>query len=108
MGLSRRRRGQDGKPRYTAYHRDLRGRKVSAGTFARKADADAAWQAGDHGAAGPVRLRVGDLAARDAHLVREHRDLRILGGIAPGEQRQPAEQPNLEQLNEANEHRRRA
>jgi len=45
MGLSRRRRGQDGKPRYTAYHRDLRGRKVSAGTFARKADADAAWQA---------------------------------------------------------------
>jgi len=41
MGFSRRRRGKDGKPRYTAYYRDLRGREVSAGTFARKADADA-------------------------------------------------------------------
>jgi len=29
--------GKDGKPRYTAYYRDLRGREVSAGTFARKA-----------------------------------------------------------------------
>jgi hypothetical protein len=41
MGFSRRRPGKDGKPRYTAYYRDLRGREVSAGTFARKADADA-------------------------------------------------------------------
>ena len=41
MGFSRRRRGKDGGPRYTAYFRDLRGREVSAGTFARKADADA-------------------------------------------------------------------
>src|SRR5215471_8365016 len=36
MGFSRRRPGKDGKPRYTAYYRDLRGREVSAGTFARK------------------------------------------------------------------------
>ena len=42
MGFSRRRRGKDGRPRYTAYYRDLRGHEVSAGTFARKADADAA------------------------------------------------------------------
>jgi hypothetical protein len=47
MGFSRRRRGTDGRRRYTAYYRDLRGREVSAGTFARKADADAAWQAAD-------------------------------------------------------------
>jgi integrase len=47
MGFSRRRRGKDGRPRYTAYYRDLRGREVSAGTFARKADADAAWQAAE-------------------------------------------------------------
>jgi integrase len=47
MGFSRRRRGKDGKPRYTAYYRDLRGHEVSAGTFARKADADAAWQAAE-------------------------------------------------------------
>ena len=36
MGFSRRRPGKDGKPRYTAYYRDLRGREVSVGTFARK------------------------------------------------------------------------
>jgi integrase len=47
MGFSRRRRGRDGKPRYTAYYRNLSGREVSAGTFARKADADAAWQAAE-------------------------------------------------------------
>ena len=108
MGFSWRRPGKDGPPRYTAYYRYLRGCEVSAGTFASKADADAGWQAGDHGAVGPVRLRVGDLAAQDGHLVSEHRALRILGGIAPGEQRQPAEQPDLGQVNEANEHRRRA
>ena len=44
MGYSRKRKGRDGKPRYTAYYRDLRGREVSAGTFAKKADADHAWQ----------------------------------------------------------------
>ena len=49
MGFSRRRRGKDGRPRYTAYYRDLRGREVSAGTFARKADADAGWQAAEVG-----------------------------------------------------------
>ena len=54
MGFSRWRRGKDGKPRYTPYYRDLRGREVSAGTFARKADADAAWQAAEVNArAGP-------------------------------------------------------
>ena len=36
MGFSRRRRGKDSKPRYTAYYRDLRGREVSADAFARK------------------------------------------------------------------------
>ena len=47
MGFSRWRRGKDGKPRYTPYYRDLRGREASAGTFARMADADAAWQAAE-------------------------------------------------------------
>jgi hypothetical protein len=55
MGFSRRRRGNDGRPRYTAYYRDLRGREVSAGTFARKADADAAWQAAEAGARAGLR-----------------------------------------------------
>jgi site-specific recombinase XerD len=55
MGFSRRRRGKDGRPRYTAYHRDLRGREASAGTFARKADADAAWQAAEVNARAGLR-----------------------------------------------------
>ena len=44
MGFTRKRKGRDGKPRYTAYYRDLRDHERSAGTFARKADADNAWQ----------------------------------------------------------------
>src|SRR5580698_1131497 len=44
MGFSRKRKGREGKPRYTAYYNDLRGMRQSAGTFAKKEDADAAWQ----------------------------------------------------------------
>jgi integrase len=47
MGYSRNRPGRDGKPRYTAYYWDLRGRECSAGTFRRKKDADRAWQAAE-------------------------------------------------------------
>jgi integrase len=47
MGYSRKRYGLDGKPRYTAYYHDLRGRERSAGTFPRKKDADRAWQAAE-------------------------------------------------------------
>ena len=47
MGYSRKRVGQDGKPRYTAYYWDVRGRECSAGTFRRKKEADRAWQAAE-------------------------------------------------------------
>jgi integrase len=47
MGYSRKRAGQDGKPRYTSYYWDVRGRECSAGTFSRKKDADRAWQAAE-------------------------------------------------------------
>jgi hypothetical protein len=52
-------------------------------------------QRGDHGVISPVRLRVGDLTAHDSDLVPQYQDLRILRAIAPGEQRQPAEQPDM-------------
>ena len=55
MGFSRWRRGKDGKPRYTPYYRDLRGREASAGTFARKAGADAAWHAAEANARAGLR-----------------------------------------------------
>ncbi|MDN5855789.1 MAG: tyrosine-type recombinase/integrase [Actinomycetia bacterium] len=44
MGHSRKRTGQDGKPRYTAYYWDLKGRERSAGTFSTKKAADRKWQ----------------------------------------------------------------
>jgi integrase len=44
VGHSRRRRGRDGKPRYTAYYEDLRGVRHSAGTYGTRRDADKAWQ----------------------------------------------------------------
>lgn len=44
MGCSRQRFNKWGEPRYTAYYWDLRGRQRSAGTFARKRDADRAWR----------------------------------------------------------------
>jgi integrase len=44
VGQSRKRIGTDGKPRYTAYYDDLRGRRRSAGTFSSKKLAEKAWQ----------------------------------------------------------------
>ena len=44
MGYTQKRVGRDGKPRYTAVYHDLRGERRSAGTFANKKDANAAWQ----------------------------------------------------------------
>jgi hypothetical protein len=63
-------------------------------------------QHGDHRAVSPIRLRAGDLATQDRDLVPQHQDLNILGGVAAGEQRHPAEQPDHEQVREANEHDR--
>src|SRR6185437_9777861 len=44
MGFARKRPGRDGKPRYTAYYLDLRGRERSAGTFGTKKQANDAWK----------------------------------------------------------------
>lgn len=47
MGFSRKRTGRDGGLGYTAYYRDIRGEERSAGTFARKKEADDAWKAAE-------------------------------------------------------------
>jgi integrase len=44
MGYSRKRKGRDGRARYTAYYLDARQRERSAGTFSTRRDADRAWQ----------------------------------------------------------------
>jgi hypothetical protein len=61
----------------------------------------------DHCAVGPVRFRAGDLAAQHCDLVPQYQDLYVLGGVAAGEKHDPAEQPDHEQVEEANEHDRR-
>jgi hypothetical protein len=61
-------------------------------------------QGGYHRPVSPVRFRAGDLAAQDRDLVPEHQDFHVLGNIAAGEERQPAERPDHEQIDEAKEH----
>jgi hypothetical protein len=51
-----------------------------------------------------LTCRVFGLAAQDRDLVPEHQDFRVLGNIAAGEERQPAEQPDHEQIDEAKEY----
>jgi hypothetical protein len=86
MGFSRRRPGKDGRPRYTAYYRDLRGREVSAGTFVRKADADAAWQAAEVNARAGLRHDPGrgrQTFERYVSSSRSPRPMRTPGGRRP-------------------------
>jgi integrase len=59
VGYSRKRAGRDGKPRYTAYYWDIKGRERSAGTFGSRKDADKAWQRAD---AKLAEGRIGDPA----------------------------------------------
>lgn len=47
MGHVIAREGKNGKMRYTAVYRDMRGRRRSAGTFSTEAKADKAWQAAE-------------------------------------------------------------
>lgn len=59
MGFARKRVGRDGKVRYLACYRDLKGRVRSAGTFASERLADKAWQRAE---AKIAEGRVGDPA----------------------------------------------
>ena len=44
------------------------------------------------------------LTAQDRNLVPQHQDFRVFRGVAAREERQPAEQPDHEQIDEAKEH----
>ena len=65
-------------------------------------------QGSDHGTVSPVWFRAADVPAQDRDLVPEHEDLRVLNGIAPYQEHQPAEHPDHEQVDEADEHEPRA
>jgi len=65
-------------------------------------------QGREHGAVSPVRPWARDLPPQDRNLVAQDQDLRILRGITARQQCQPAEHPDHEQVDEANEHESRA
>jgi hypothetical protein len=49
MGYTQKRSGRNGKPRYTAVYRNLRGERRSAGTYSSLKDSDKAWQKAELG-----------------------------------------------------------
>ena len=49
-----------------------------------------------------------DLTAQHSDLVPQHQDLRVFGGVTPRQERQPAEHPDHEHADKADEHERRA
>lgn len=57
---------------------------------------------------GTHRPRAHELPAQNRDLVAQYEDLRILGGGTARQARQPAEYPDREQLEKADEHERRA
>jgi hypothetical protein len=65
-------------------------------------------QGGEHGTVSPVRPRTGNLALQHRHLMAENQDFRLLGCVAARLEHQPAEYLDPEQVDEANEHERRA
>ena len=65
-------------------------------------------QCGEEGAVNPVRPPAGDVPTQHCDLVPQHEDLRILRGVTPGQERQPAEHPDHEQVDETDQHEPRA
>jgi len=60
------------------------------------------------GTAGPARRGPGDLTAEHRDLMTEHHDFRVLGCLAAAKQRQPAEDPDHDQVDQAKGHKPRS
>jgi len=65
-------------------------------------------QGSDRGTVSPVPPRAPDLPAQDCNLMPEHQDLRILRGVIARKEHQAGEHPDHEEIDEADEHKRRA
>jgi hypothetical protein len=63
-------------------------------------------QGGEDYAVSPIRPRPRDLPTQHRDLMPQDEDLRILRGVTAHQERQPAEHPDHEQVDEANEHER--
>jgi hypothetical protein len=65
-------------------------------------------QGGEYGTVSPVWPRIGDLTPQHRDLMARNQDLRVLSGVAARQQRQPAEHLDHEQVDETDQHERRA
>jgi hypothetical protein len=65
-------------------------------------------QRGEYRPVSPVRPRAGDLPPQHRDLVAEDQDLYVLGGVAARQQGKPAERADYGQVDESDEHERRA
>jgi hypothetical protein len=63
-------------------------------------------QGGEHRTVSRVWPWSGDLPPQHRDLMPQYEDLRVLRGIAARQQRQPAEHPDHEQVNETAQHER--
>jgi hypothetical protein len=61
-------------------------------------------QGSEHGTVCPVRPRTGDLPPQHRDLVPQDKDLRVLGGITPGQERQPAQRTGQGQVDETEQY----
>ncbi len=55
-------------------------------------------QPGEHRPVCPVRLGPGDLTPENRDFMAHHHDLRVFGGLAAARQRQPAKDPDHDQM----------
>jgi hypothetical protein len=60
------------------------------------------------GPVGPARPRAGDLTAEHHHLMTQDHDLHLLGRLAAAQQDQPPEEPNRDQVQQADRHQPRS
>jgi len=65
-------------------------------------------QRGDYGPVSVVRPGTRDLPPQDRNLMAQHEDLSIPGCVTARQERQPAEHPDHQQADQANEHERRS
>ena len=65
-------------------------------------------QGGEHGTISPIRPRTRYLTPQHRGLMPQDQDLRVLGGITPGQERQPAEHTDQGQADETEQHHCRA
>jgi hypothetical protein len=65
-------------------------------------------QGNEHGTVSPVQPRAADLTTQHRDLMPQNQDLRVLGGVAASQERQPAGHPDHEQVDETDQHERRA